>query len=82
MSVRIEAWDRVGLLRDITAVVAEERVNINGAHTDEHEDHAISVFVTLETTGIDQLTRLMTRLEQIKGVLTVGRYNRVNPRER
>jgi guanosine-3',5'-bis(diphosphate) 3'-pyrophosphohydrolase len=79
VSVRIEAWDRVGLLRDLTSVVAEERVNINGAHTEEHEDQAISVFLTLETSGIEQLTRLMARLEQVKGVLNVGR-NRVTTR--
>jgi GTP pyrophosphokinase len=71
--VRIEAWDRVGLLRDLTAVVAEDRVNINGAHTEKHEDQAISVFLTLETNGIEQLTRLMARLEQVRGVFSVGR---------
>jgi GTP pyrophosphokinase len=73
VSIRVEAWDRVGLLHDITAVVMDERVNIGGVHTEEHQDHTISVFFTLETTGIDQLTRLMTRLEQVKSVLTVSR---------
>ena len=28
VSVRLEAWDRVGLLRDITTLVADEKVNI------------------------------------------------------
>jgi len=71
--VRIEAWDRVGLLRDLTAVVAEDRVNILSAHTEEHDDHTISVVMRLETAGIEQLTRLMTRLEQVKSVLTATR---------
>jgi hypothetical protein len=35
-------------------------------------DGTIRCFFT-ETTGIEQLTRLMSRLEQIRGVLTVGR---------
>jgi GTP pyrophosphokinase len=72
-TLRIEAYDRVGLLRDLTGLVAEERVNINGAHTEAQSDGTISVFLTVETSGIEQLTRLMSRLEQVRGVLTVGR---------
>jgi GTP diphosphokinase / guanosine-3',5'-bis(diphosphate) 3'-diphosphatase len=73
VSMRVEAHDRVGLLRDLAGVVAEERININGAHTDEHPDGTISVFFTVEVTGIEQLTRLMARLEQVRGVYAVSR---------
>ena len=73
VAVRIEAWDRVGLLRDISTMVAEERVNMVGVQTQEQEDGVISIFVTLETTGIEQLTRLLSKLEGIRGVLSVGR---------
>jgi len=73
VAVHIEAWDRVGLLRDVSTMVAEERVNMVGFHTQEHEDGVIAIFVTLETTGIEQLTRLLSKLEAIRGVLSVGR---------
>jgi len=73
VAVRIEAWDRVGLLRDITTMVAEERVNMVGVHTQEHDDGRIGISVTLETTGIEQLTRLLTKLEAVRGVVSVGR---------
>ena len=73
VAVRIEAWDRVGLLRDLSTMVAEERVNMVGFHTQEQEDGLITIFVTLETTGIEQLTRLLNRLEAVRGVLAVGR---------
>jgi GTP pyrophosphokinase len=73
VAVHIEAWDRVGLLRDVSTMVSEERVNMVGFHTQEHEDGVIAIFVTLETTGIEQLTRLLSKLEAIRGVLTVGR---------
>ena len=73
VAVRIEAWDRVGLIRDISTMVAEERVNMVGLHTQERDDEEISVFVTLETTGIEQLTRLLSKLESVRGVLSVGR---------
>ena len=73
VAVRIEAWDRVGLLRDLSTTVAEERVNMVGFHTQAQEDGLITIFVTLETTGIEQLTRLLNRLEAVRGVLAVGR---------
>jgi GTP pyrophosphokinase len=54
-------------------MVAEERVNMVGVHTQEGEDGHITIFVTLETAGIEQLTRLLSRLEAIRGVLSVSR---------
>jgi len=73
VGVHIEAWDRVGLLRDISVMVAEERVNMVGVHTQEGDDGHITISVTLETTGIEQLTRLLSKLEGIRGVLSVSR---------
>ncbi len=79
VAVRIEAWDRVGLIRDISTMVAEERVNMVGLHTQERDDGDISIFVTLETTGIEQLTRLLSKLESVRGVLSVGRRLQGSP---
>ncbi len=74
VAVRIEAWDRVGLLRDIGTIVAEERVNMVAVRTQEHSDRTVSVFITLQTTGVDQLTRLLSRLDPVRGVFSVGRH--------
>jgi len=73
VAVHIEAWDRVGLLRDISTMVAEDRVNMVGVHTQEQDDGQITITATLETTGIQQLTRLLAKLEGIRGVLSVSR---------
>jgi len=73
VAVHIEAWDRVGLLRDVSALVAEEKVNMAGTRTQEHGDGTLSVFVTLETTGIEQLARLLSRLTSVRGVISVSR---------
>jgi guanosine-3',5'-bis(diphosphate) 3'-pyrophosphohydrolase len=73
VSVQVEAWDRVGLLRDISTLCAEERVNMTGVHTQEGEDGHITIFVTLETAGVEQLTRILSKLEGIRGVLSVNR---------
>ncbi|MSQ26267.1 MAG: bifunctional (p)ppGpp synthetase/guanosine-3',5'-bis(diphosphate) 3'-pyrophosphohydrolase [Dehalococcoidia bacterium] len=71
--VTIEAWDRVGLLRDITTVVSTDRVNIAGVRSEKHKNGTVSEVLTLETGGADQLSRLLSRLEAVKGVISVSR---------
>jgi GTP pyrophosphokinase len=73
VSVRIEAWDRVGLLRDITTVVTEDKVNMVGVRTSENGDGSVTIQATLETTGVEQLSRLLSRIEIIRGVRAVER---------
>ncbi|MEX2225001.1 MAG: bifunctional (p)ppGpp synthetase/guanosine-3',5'-bis(diphosphate) 3'-pyrophosphohydrolase [Dehalococcoidia bacterium] len=72
VGVVIEAWDRVGLLRDVSTLVSDEKVNMLGVRT-EHADRTTNVYLTLETTGIPQLSRVMARLESVRGVITVTR---------
>jgi GTP pyrophosphokinase len=77
--VLIEAWDRVGLLRDVSTIVSEEKVNMLGVRT-EHNDRTTNVYLTLETTGVAQLSRLMAKLESVRGVITVTRQRDGNRR--
>jgi GTP pyrophosphokinase len=72
VAVHIEAYDRVGLLRDISTIVSEDKVNMLGVRT-EHGERVTEVYLTLETTGVSQLSRLMARLESVRGVITVNR---------
>ena len=71
--IRIDAWDRVGLLRDITTLIAEEKINIASVNLSDHEDHSASVFITLTTKSVAQLSRLMSKIEGIGGVINVAR---------
>ena len=71
--VRIDAWDRVGLLRDISVVVSGEGVNISSVKSTLADDNSISIFVTLQTKGLSQLSRLLSKVERIGGVTSVTR---------
>ena len=73
VSIRIEVWDRVGLTRDITTIVAEEKVNIATVNVVNHDDHTVSLYFTLETTGLAQLSRLLVKIEGVRGVTSVAR---------
>jgi GTP diphosphokinase / guanosine-3',5'-bis(diphosphate) 3'-diphosphatase len=71
--IQIEAWDRVGLVRDITAVVAEEKVNITSVSFANRNDHTTLSLLSLETSGLSQLSRIMEKVEGVRGVIGVNR---------
>ena len=71
-SIQVDAWDRVGVLRDITTVVAEAKVNIASITTTCQND-VTSVFATLEISSMAQLTQLLSRLQGARGVISVRR---------
>ena len=71
--IRVEALDRVGLLRDISAIVAEEKVNIASVSTEEYEDSTTAISLALEIKGVAQLSRLLSKIEGISGVINVAR---------
>jgi GTP pyrophosphokinase len=73
VAIKLEAYDRVGLLRDLSTIIADEKVNMAGVRTTEHGDRTVTVSITLETTGVEQLSRLFAKLEGVTGVFTVTR---------
>ncbi len=74
VNIRIDAWDRVGLLRDITTVVAEARVNIGNMST-SYQDEVTSVFATLEVSNMTQLTQLLSKIIGLRGVISATRIS-------
>ncbi len=73
IAIRIEAYDRSGLLADISNVVADSKINIVAAHVTTHPDHRATVQATLQVTSVAQLAKVLSRLEQLKDVYTVQR---------
>jgi GTP diphosphokinase / guanosine-3',5'-bis(diphosphate) 3'-diphosphatase len=73
IAIRVEAYDRTGLLNDITQVVAENKVNIVSAAVSVNPDHTAIVIATLQVSSVAQLARVMSRIEQLKDVLSVQR---------
>jgi GTP pyrophosphokinase len=72
----VDAWDRAGLLRDITIAVGEERVSMAAVDARSLSGGHAIVTATLRIAGIDQLSRVFTRVERVKGVLEVRRQGR------
>jgi guanosine-3',5'-bis(diphosphate) 3'-pyrophosphohydrolase len=76
ITVRIEALDRAGLLNEITNVVAEAKVNIVAASIGTHPDATATISATLKVTSLEQLSRVLTRIERIRDVTSVSREAR------
>jgi GTP pyrophosphokinase len=73
IAIRVEAYDRTGLLSDITQVVAEAKVNILSASVAVGPDHVAIVRATLQVASVSQLARVLGRIEQLKDVISVSR---------
>ena len=66
MQIEVEAYDRASLLRDITNVVTDEKINMcrADAHVDDRE-HIAKVQVELEIRDVRQLSRVMSQIERL-----------------
>jgi GTP pyrophosphokinase len=75
VSIRIEVIDRVGLLRDISALVSDEKINITSVSLSDkdHKDGTLSIYMTLDIRDIGQLGRLFSKIEGVSGVINVTR---------
>jgi GTP pyrophosphokinase len=73
IAIRVEAYDRTGLLSDISQVVAENKVNILAAQVAVTSDHTAVVTATLQVASVSQLAKVMSRIETLKDVISVQR---------
>jgi GTP pyrophosphokinase len=74
--VEILAHDRAGLLRDITSLLANEKINVLGVRTLTDKNQVAHMTFTLEIPNIETLSRILALLDQIPNVMEVWR--RVN----
>ncbi len=74
VDIQIDAWDRVGLLRDITTIIAEAKVNISNMST-TYNNEITSVFATIEIANMVQLTQLLSRIQGTRGIISATRVS-------
>jgi GTP pyrophosphokinase len=72
--IQVLAYDRTGLMRDITEIMVEERINISAANIATHpKDHTAVITATLEISSIVQLSRILDRIEKLPNVFEARR---------
>ncbi|MCB0115509.1 MAG: bifunctional (p)ppGpp synthetase/guanosine-3',5'-bis(diphosphate) 3'-pyrophosphohydrolase, partial [Caldilineaceae bacterium] len=74
VSIQVKAYDRAGLLRDVTGLVADEKINLRSAEAvTGMKNNIAQINATLEISDISQLSRVLTRIERLPNVLEVRR---------
>ena len=74
VDLTLRAYDRNGLLRDISTVLADEHANVTDlqGHTDKGSMQTI-MQISIEVSDLPTLSTTITRLEQIANVVSVKR---------
>ena len=74
-TVSLACLDRVGLMADISKMIADMRVMIYGINTKSKKDGRASIELTIGVNGKEHLNSVMAKLRKINGVLDIERTN-------
>jgi GTP pyrophosphokinase len=74
MKVQISAFDRKGLLRDVSTVFADEKVNVLEMSTrTDAQNQSVLMEGLIEVTSIEAMSRILAKLDQLPNVMSVKR---------
>jgi RelA/SpoT family (p)ppGpp synthetase len=72
--IKVRAWDRDGLLRDIATVIAGEGVNMRKVNSvSAQKTNLATLTATLEITTFSQLISILDKIERLPNVIEVTR---------
>ncbi|HEY5571574.1 MAG TPA: bifunctional (p)ppGpp synthetase/guanosine-3',5'-bis(diphosphate) 3'-pyrophosphohydrolase [Anaerolineales bacterium] len=71
--VQIKAYDRDGLMRDVSTIIAEEGINMAKVNVDVNKKNLAVFELILEVRDLAQLSKVLDRLENLPNVLEANR---------
>ncbi len=72
VDIRLKAFDRQGLLRDISDVIAKDKLDVLRVNTETQGEFA-NLLLTVRIKELQQLSRLLVRLQHVQNMLEVSR---------
>ncbi|TQV80298.1 GTP diphosphokinase [Aliikangiella coralliicola] len=70
----IKAYDRKGLLGDVTTLMADEKVSVTSLNTHVNKKRLmVSIHIQIEVSSINALSRIMSRIERLPTIVSVQR---------
>jgi GTP pyrophosphokinase len=76
VDIGIEAYDRSGLLRDITSLLANAHVNVLSVHTETNtREHLATMRLRVEVPDLSFLGKLLTRIGGLNNVISAVRLS-------
>ena len=73
VSVIIKAYDRQGLLSDISSVISNENINLRDINL-KVTNNLATINLVFEVNDVIQLSRMLTRIENLPNVVEAKRY--------
>jgi RelA/SpoT family (p)ppGpp synthetase len=74
VKIRVQAYDRAGLLRDIADIISDEKINLEDASAvTARQDNLALITATLEVRNAEQLSRVLQRIDRLPNVVSVRR---------
>jgi len=76
VQIIISAYDRSGLLHDISGVLANEKVNMTSIKTSKRDQYNIvPIYITMEIPHLAKLNRVLGKIEQVPNVIDAHRIS-------
>jgi GTP pyrophosphokinase len=72
VNIRLKAFDRQGLLRDISDVITKDKLDVLRVNTESQGEYA-NMQLTVRIKELQQLSRLLARLQHVQNVIEVSR---------
>ncbi|MCX7766339.1 MAG: TGS domain-containing protein, partial [Candidatus Sumerlaeia bacterium] len=77
VTLRLIAWDRLGLLNEITGVISGMRINISGTKSKSYPGKKQAViYIAVMVKNQDELNKLLKELSGVKGLISLSRVQR------
>ncbi len=74
VKIRVKAYDRAGLLKDITAILDDEKINmLDASAVTARQDNLALITATLEVRNAEQVSRVLSRIDRLPNVVEVRR---------
>ncbi|NMC28646.1 MAG: bifunctional (p)ppGpp synthetase/guanosine-3',5'-bis(diphosphate) 3'-pyrophosphohydrolase [Pelolinea sp.] len=73
VDIQIKAYDRQGLMNDISTIISNENINLRDIKINLSNNLAV-INLTLDITDISQLSRVLTRIESLPNIMEAFRF--------
>jgi GTP pyrophosphokinase len=74
VDIEVHAFDRRGLVRDVTAALADEKISIQGMTTvTDKRDNIARLRIGISIAGLPQLSNVLARIAQLPNVISARR---------
>jgi GTP pyrophosphokinase len=74
VDIEVQAFDRRGLVRDVSAALADEKISIRAMTTaTDARDHLARMQIGIDVTDLPQLSRVLAHISRLANVVSARR---------